>query len=67
MSSELTSKNCGIDFSLEELDMRRKAQVLQYNSQQNNWTKNERFSYLVKNKTGIIKNKSGTSLKNQIF
>ena len=67
MSSELTSKNCGIDFSLEELDMRRKAQVLQYNSQQNNWTKNERFSYLVKNKTGIIKNKSGTSLKNQIM
>ena len=36
MSSELPSKNCGINFSLEELDMRRKAQVLQYNSQQNN-------------------------------
>lgn len=66
MTSETTSRNCGVDFSLEELDMRRKAQVLQYNSQQNNWTKNERFSYLVKNKTGIIKNKAPTSFKNQI-
>lgn len=66
MSTSLNERNCGIDFSLEELDMRRKAEVLQYNSQQNNWTKNERFSYLVKNKTGIIKNKIPTSLKNQI-
>jgi len=66
MTSQLTSRNCGVDFSLEELNMRRKAQVLQYNSQQNNWTKKERFSYLVKNRTAIIKNKPPTSLKNQI-
>ena len=43
MTSQLTSRNCGVDFSLEELNMRRKAQVLQYNSQQNNWTKKRKI------------------------
>lgn len=51
-------------YTQNDLNMRRKAEVLQYNTKQynnNRWTKSERFAYLSKNRVGRIKNNSSTN------
>lgn len=58
---------CSDEFTRNQLNMRRKAQVLQHNQNQNNWTKSERYSYLVRNKTGTIKTKSPSLHSQQIL
>ena len=58
---------CEKDYSANDLNMRRKAEVLQYNQKQNKWTKSQRYSYLVNHRTGFIKKEFPSDRETQLL
>lgn len=55
------NKSITQQYEQQELDMRRKAEVLLYKNNTTNWTKKQRFAYLAKNPNKFIRQNPATN------